>query len=635
MKIKNILGFVIILTALLSLTSAAKVGEACSGIAGLDPGSNLCFKTYLTDHGKFYAYCDGVCKVADGLNGNWDFPTWCATYGKILGDWPGGVTCEDMGPISGNPSNEDFGAAYNYRHNLLSVKDEDSQDIRKYLYDPFGGNPYASWTKESGLISSAIDPAGKVMYGVDANKNKAVNFYDSLERLTRTRFYDSQGIEDYWIDYCYDTFCNNNNPCYAQGSSSYNLLCEIKHKNGKTSFLYDLKARITQKTITIYDEYQGSRSYTFSYSYNNDDSLDTVTFPEGDAIKYEYNLLGQLNSIEYNNEKITNLEYNEFGGITQKEIDPEGDNKVFGSFAYDNKNQLASIYYSKNSPYSTNTQNLLFSRGMRYDKVGNIDAISYIIEANNPTTFIQSYGQPDEDFTYDNLYRLTNADYLTSGTNFEFYYKNLLGDRESKLINGQTTDYNYENKKLTSTTSSENSEFDYDENGNIIFYNDQSRGKESNYIYDSLNRMIKSNTNNIESFYTYDNANQRVVKRSDQGTTFYVYDAGKVAMEEEIPFGGCSRTCGDLNGDNIVNEDDLNLLINYIWGSGIEVTLCAANVDGGLDNLVDYNDVVYLEEYVNHRGAALSCFPGETKLSSDPTLGKTILDLRTDLEDKY
>jgi len=608
---------------LVGLTSAVELGKYCTGVVGLDAGYDLCSKNYMTDHGMFYAYCEGVCKVADGLNGNLNFQQWCANYGENLKDW-GGATCANF-IMSQSYSGGDLGTSYDYRHNPLIVRSNEEGTLREYYYDHFFGIPYASWTRESGWVANAIDPSGKTMWTEDERGSKIVFTYDDLERLTRMRVFNSEGGEDYWIDYCYDGYCNDKSiGCNLEGESSFNFLCEIKHKNGRSFFKYDLKGRLKERKMILYDEYQGYRSYTFYYDYNLDDTLKKVTYPNEDLIEYEYNKLGQITRIKHNGRIISNLDYAGFGGITEKEIDPSGE-EIYASYVYDNKNQLATMYYSKDSPY--NFGNRLFARGMRYDALGNVLGISNNVNEDNPT----SYMGDDEGYTYDGLYRLTTANYYQTSDLYEFTYKNLLGDRGTKTVNGQITNYNYVNNwELESTNGGDNYMFEYDENGNIV--SSLHDGSENDYIYDAMNRMTKAVVDLEENFYTYDENNNRIIKRDGSGTTYYVYDLGKIAIEEKIGNDECSSNCGDINGDGEIDEEDVNSLINYIWGTGKDINLCAANVDGSSGGLVNYEDVMRLYIFVHYTTSYQLLCTYPAKLDENPTKGNTLEQLRLDIE---
>ncbi|MFH1326920.1 MAG: hypothetical protein ABIH59_02230 [archaeon] len=612
-KMKKITLIMFLAVFLLGFVSAS-LGEKCFSNAD-------CESSYLTPEGIFYGYCDKKCVVADGLDGRLDSSSFEETLeSKSI---TGNIASSPTGEIGEYyySSQGDFWASYDYRHNLIGVY-QGGEQLRETLYD-LSGKPYAAWTRESGWVNSAIDPVGNIMKSEDANSNKLVNFYDEFGRLERSRFFNSKGEEDFWIDYCYDSFCNTRESCYREGSSSFNLVCEVKYKNGKNYFYYDILGRVVERTVVVYDSLQGSHAYTFLYEYNDDRSIKSVNYPDGKDLEYDYNSMGQLLSIDYGSESIADFSYEAFGGVNEKVLDPSGD-KIYANYDYDEKNQLNSLFYSRGSPYNMNQE--LFSRGMTYDYVGNVKGISYSVDSGAPGVFQGA----DDSFVYDNLYRLTNAIY--PGQTFGFTYKDLLGDRATKTIGAQTTTYNYEDGRLMSMASPEQEIFEYDENGNLILWKDLSLGKTSIYIYDSLNRMLLSDVMGSVSLYTYDDSNHRVVKKSSAGTTFYVYDAGNVVLEESFDYGECAYGCGDLNGDNIIDTHDFNALLNVVFFSLVEPpTLCAADLDES--GTIDYNDLPILANAVYGEGA-LSC-SGQGTLSDDLRLGKTINDVEFYLKSTF
>lgn len=638
------------------------IGTPCS------TNSNCC-PHYVTDHGTFYGYCDGTCKPADGINGNKNENQWCKTelfdeasgsideyydsfspgcygdgFGGILGwNWnsindysvkEGKHQCDLLFPgYSGAITGGAFTANYDYKGNQLRVFDDavNPELLESTFYDTKGyGASYASISKISGQVVSSLDPVGNLLESKDANGNKVQNYYDNLDRLKKSIFYDSNGNKDFSIKYYYDTYSqfSGEESCSTTGNS-LNLLCEIRDDSGFIKFRYDERTRVVWQEKTIYDEDFGRRIYTTMFEYDSLDNVRSVTLPSQDKLVYEYDSLNQLKKIKYWNqadgseEVIADLSYTATGAIKQKVLNPnDAVNKIYADYEYDAKDQVIELYYSKQDSRDQGVS--LFQRRIDYDEVGNVLGIRYNIDSS-----VQN-----EQYVYDNLYRLTHAVY--PGKVFDYDYLNTLGDRQVKTVNAQTTTYTYDpirNILISFIVSGGGSapvgttSLIYDERGNLLT-SSFSGGIVNSFVYDSLNRMIQSLTGNVlVGEYTYDYTNKRIKKKTQYETTFYLYQGDNVLQEEVFSVDSCSVGCGNTDGDenNLINTDDINQYINFFYGVGESPILCASDVDGSGE--VDISDLKYLIDFTFGVQSTLLC-ANPTKLSSDPLQGHTLEDIK-------
>jgi len=507
-----------------------------------------------------------------------------------------------------------FIAKYDYFGNQMQVADEEGM-ISTVYYDTLGHKqPYAIYSKDNGWTYLSKDPSGKILEIIDPKLNKAANEYDAYGRLLDSYYYDAIETLNYHIHYCYDTDCGGT-PCYdysvSSSTSSFNLLCEVQDNSGSTKFTYDEKSRIVSKQKTISDAATGDVVWDISYTYNPDDTLKTLTLPDASIITYNYNALGQVIDIFHAGTKIAHLTYEDFGGIDTKNINPNAANneKINSDHTYNNKDQLT--YFTHDTGSGTN----LLKRYMNYDLVGNIDDIGYTGASSN-----------DEDYVYDNIYRLRSATYAGDKT-FNYHYKNVLGDRSSIVIDGVTTTYQYDPTRvgrLASTTggASPISLIQYDDSGNIQSLTQD--GSIKGFDYDTLNRMTTyaiGNQGPLEH-YSYDYANQRVKKKSklDDITTFYLYQGNNIIYEEY--YEGCPVDCGDIDGSGTVDYIDLSRAINRIFGTDTISAGCGIDVDGSGE--ANYEDLKDIYQYIKNGAGTLNC--GEGAIPEDPTNENAIED---------
>jgi hypothetical protein len=652
----------------------------CPGTGTSCTSVSQCCPNYVTDHGTFYGYCSattGTCSAADGINGNLNEQDWCrsfiydtsgnkrssaafytsytsrtGTYLNFLG-WDdakvasfktktGLHPCELLFPgFEGIPKTDTyqtqgtgFKANYDYQNNQVKIFDDTNTLIESRYFDTKGyGSMYASDSSVSGLVVSSTDPMGKAWQTKDANGNMVRNYYDQQDRLTKAEYYKGTTI-NYVVKYFYDTY----DPFYGGGNcsetgSSFNLLCEVQDSSSKTKFTYDLRARVKKVDRTIYDSIQGDRVYTLNYNYNSGNSLVSLTMPDGLVLKYLYNSLSQIIGLNYNNQNIATLSYDASGALKQKILNPSATNPseiIYGDYFYDAKQQLRAIFYSNQQPQNTATA--LFQRSMQYDKVGNVANISYAVNLANPTNMVN----PEERYSYDRIYRITQALYQGDRT-YNYVYANTLGDRQSMslTLSGQptpaSTTYSYTNKKLATFTvagapvANGTTSIQYDSNGNALKV--AAPDYNAGFTYDSLNRLKNTSMNSQESQYFYDYTNHRIKKITPLGTTFYLYNGNQVIYEEIVPPGSCLYTCGDVNGDGTVNLEDVNGFVNFVYGSTSNVMyLCPADLDN--NKVVDVDDLKKLIDVVVKTKYAMPTCGNATALAADPSLGTKASDIK-------
>jgi len=638
---KNKLLIIGIFLLVVTIFQVSASTSACKAIGSTCSDTTECCPTYLTDHGNFYGYCDTECKPSDGLNGDYNNLEWCSNIVSVprlytfyssyqqtssspvhnfLG-WPQGTSCSNLFPefttnmYSLGPG---FSGIYDSRNNLISIYDESSKRIETNYQDNYGyGGAYATDSAVSGATIVSKDPSGKVLQVVDANRNKVQNYYDSLNRLVKSEYYISSQL-NYKVEYYYDTYSSfsGGDKCTQDENgnliSSLNLLCEVRDNSGYTKFTYDQRARVIKQEKTIYesDIKISDRTYILKFSYDSANNILRTILPDNNSIYYYYNNIGQLEKLKYGateqgSQEITNLSYNAFGGVQTKTLDPQGTNKITASFTYNQKQLLTSLLFSGTT--------FNFGRTMAYDLVGNVLGISHSVDQNNPGVITQNTPL-NEKYTYDSLYRLNQTIYNEAGKPpgiITYNYKNLWGDRNNIVISNTpgltSTTYSYSdnNFRLTSSVSgSKETAYEYDWVGNIVR---ASGNSDSQFVYDALNRMVTSKVSGEESQYIYDYNNERVKKKTPTDVTFYLYQGNNVIYEEKINLGtpACPVKCGDITGDDKVDVDDFNYLLNYFYGVSPAKNLCAADVDNS--GKIDAADLTYLAENIYKNGSAPNC----------------------------
>jgi len=468
--------------------------------------------------------------------------------------------------------------------------DYDSLNLTTRLTDPL-----------QGLTSFSYDPNGNLLSVTDA-RNKITGYsYDNMDRAS-TRTDPLLRQESYLYD--------------ANG----NLRQVTDRKNQVTSYSYDSLDRLTLITYadlsaTSYNYDNANRltsvvdsiSGTISYVYDNFDRVLSETTPRG-TVNYTYDASGRRTSMTVPGQTVINYTYDNADRLTQITqgistvivgYDDAGrrsslalPNGVVTEYGYDVASNLTSLTYRKGA---TTLGNLTYE----YDAVGRVTKVGGSFSrtglpqplstgsynsANQQTTF------GTQSLTYDdngnlisdgiNSYGWNARDQLVSisgpGLTATFQY-DALGRRISKLINGATTGYLYDEQDVVQEqggTASVNilSGQDVDEVlartdssganypitdmlGSIVALTDSAGGIQTHYIYEPFGKTSASGAPS-GSAYEY-------TGRENDGTGLYYYRARyyspalqRFMSEDPIEFMG-----GDINiytyvGNNPVSSND-------------------------------------------------------------------------------
>ena len=131
-----------------------------------------------------------------------------------------------------------------------------------------------------------------------------------------------------------------------------------------------------------------------------------MTYPDDSNVTYEYDTLGRVTKIKYNDSNVAEYEYDE---LSRRKLLTLG-NDANAVYEYNINNWLISLVNH------INDVNVSFEYD-KYDKVGNRK--SCVIDNNSAAAYV---------FDYDEIYRLVFADY--NDGNFVDYTYDALGNRD-------------------------------------------------------------------------------------------------------------------------------------------------------------------------------------------------------------
>lgn len=387
-------------------------------------------------------------------------------------------------------------------------------------------------TDAGGKLKSVTDPGGKITYtyGSTGNPTKIV-----CGSATHTMEYDLLGRRTKLVDpnagtilYEYDgwgnlkkqtdargeveTYTYGDNgllQTYKRGTESFSYTYDPTYKGQvksiayggvRTEFSYGSYGRLLSKTETV-----DSKSFQFSYSYNDKGQLITTTYPNSKAVKYEY-ANGDLYKIIWQPSSTTVWQKNNENAKGQILSVALG-NGLQESFAYNAIGVSTSIQTLKG------TSSLLNIAYQNIDSRGNI-------KTRNDQSKSQS-----EHFTYDSMNRLTTGVEYSENGNITF--KSDAGTYQY--------DANHPNAVSTvspgTNTALVNSNLSVSYNSVRMPVEIVEDGKIYTITYNGENNRIKSlyKENNATVFTKYySGPYEEIQKGSSSQKNYYIYAGGKI-----------------------------------------------------------------------------------------------------------
>ena len=411
-----------------------------------------------------------------------------------------------------DPSGNQWRYTYDEHNNLTSILDPLGNSI-SYTYDPKGRK--TSFTDANGNTTS---------FSYD-NNNCLSSFTDSLGNLTvftcdavgnRTSVTDPNGNITF---FAYDANRKVKGVSEPYGTVSYtyddngNLATRTDQNGNTTQYDYDGNfnlLKITYPTYTVqfgYDELDNLNQVVdpvgvSTYNYDEEGRLISYTDKNGYSVNYSYDVLGNSSSITYPGNKAVTYNYDQ-ENLLKKVIDWLGGQTNYSD--YDERRLLRLVTL----PNGTRIQ-------YDYDEAGRIKSIKNLDLANN---IIASY-------TYE---LKPNGDILFEEIN------------QPLLPSFSSADINYTYGPDNRIVSANGTDFQYDNNGNLI-----QKGN-INYQYDYENRLVKVNTISDTWEYIYDGLGNRICMKHNDEVHWYLLDPR-----------GISRVLAEY--------DDHGIIAHYVYG---------------------------------------------------------------------
>ena len=385
---------------------------------------------------------------------------------------------------------------------------------------------------DAGLSKYEYDERGNLLYSINQKQNfddtKVVYSYDAMNRPLTITYPSSDQISN--VQYIYHTEAGNN-----RGKLKAQL-----DGSGAIVYEYGNMGEVIQTCRTVVDPTDvGVRTFVHTYDYDSWNRLETMSYPDGEILIYDYDMGGSLISMQ-NQEGypyVRNVAYNEFGQKTKVEFG----NGTVNTYEYTGVlNRL-----DKAQATASNAENML-NNTYTYDLIGNITSI----ENSSGTSQLNNNlgGKYSNTYKYDNFNRLlfsegkwtgeniggVNDQSASYGTEMKYGLLHRIYNKAQRHIkNGAsvtensynhsynyTYDGNYNGNSFNVANALKNitdggaelEKFEYDPNGNVTLH-DRSGELNKIILWDEANRIkaVKVGSKRLQH-NIYDASGERVLK---------------------------------------------------------------------------------------------------------------------------
>lgn len=447
------------------------------------------------------------------------------------------------------------------------------------------------------LTRYEYDMAGRVISKQHPSIGTVKMTYDNLGNMLSYQTSNMGENEQITYDYDFNHLVEIHYPkhkendvkyTYGGVNAEYNRVGKvalIEDGSGAQEFYYGRMGEITKIRRTLVIPNNAVATYTAEWEYDTWNRLMSMKYPDGEVVKYSYDLGGNLKSVQ--GEKcdaytyVENIGYNQF----EQKIYMKYGNGTETFYGYDDIRRRLESLTVHSSSYDGNIMNnkyqfdamdniihVLNDVTPQVDVLGGKMETSYGYDCWSRLTYAKGefsgpegkYGSKGAMYElkmgYDKLYNVTSKNLSMSQSNIQF---------DGTLYAGHTLDYHYDNAnpfKLVSVTSNEYKtddltqkeeksvksyvayEFDADGNlketksGHNEKEDDQTSVNDSKIdalknrklLWDDEDHLIAVNDNGYVARYWYDSKGDRVVKMSSGSEAVYLN--GKMASDTKSDF---------------------------------------------------------------------------------------------------
>lgn len=478
-------------------------------------------------------------------------------------------------------------------HTLKTVKKhENGEDPATTKFDFDGIGQLLKVTDPAGKFTEyTYDMAGRKLSVANPSAGTTKFTYDNLGNvLTKTTGKGDVVTYKYEYNrlveqiYGNDKWKNNVKYTYGGVDAKHNRvgrLALVEDGSGAQEYFYGKMGEVEKIRRTIIIPGVDVATYTTEWKYDSWNRIQEMIYPDGEKIKYYYNLGGQLQRIlgqkNYICTYIDSIRYDKY---EQRSYIKYG-NGTETTYDYDPVNRrLDTMTVSNEKSKAEGAKGVFLNNVYKYDAAGNIISVTNSSALNSGIGGTMTHEYTYDDWYrlktangvfesadkakraeysltmgYDNLYNITSKKLTMSQTNLQFAGKlsaghefsyNYSTDNPMQLASVETKQYNVDgeienvDEALAKNLHTQNYEFD--KNGNMISVSVAKKeepkpetenpeeqqasedGKDvlKSFLWDEENRLLAVNNNGSVSCYFYDAAGERTVKLTSESEMVHV-----------------------------------------------------------------------------------------------------------------
>ncbi len=414
---------------------------------------------------------------------------------------------------------EEISTVYTYdrRNNLTSVTDANG-NTTQYEYDK-QDRLIKTTSSDTGISSYTYDRNGNLKTKTDAKKVTATYSYDQANRLIKSEFPDPKENVTYFYDSC---------------GNGKGRLCAMTDLSGTTSYEYTIKGQIKKDTRTI-----DTNTFVTEYSYDKNGNVATIKYPSGRIITYTYandKVTGILNNGVV---LASNVAYKPFGDLSTLTLG----NGIQQANTYDQQYRVTKLttqgvqnldyFYDKNGNIIGITNNLDNTKNENYgydgfDRLANTQGtwgrVIYTYDGvGNRKTEITGTGSSSYSYTNNRLLAVTGEKnysfaYDQNGNTSQENSKQYIYNQNQQLVKvtEQVIARNEQGQEVISVSAK--GEYVYNENGQRV--KKTVNGQTTDFVFDQQGKLLlESGTTN----YDYVFLNGNLIAKLDKLNIYYVH----------------------------------------------------------------------------------------------------------------
>lgn len=439
-------------------------------------------------------------------------------FGEAYGDFLSSQDVETYYPLNENSGDTRYGYTalmYSTSGALLRIRqggiDRSSELERVYSYYSGTHLIRTERTPEVGTIFYTYGQAGLLKSKQTGSGSPITFIYDGAGRKIYEDYDNNDGTTDNSFGYDF-----NGNMSWADNGFS------------RWEYQYNSNDDLESENLIV-----GNQSYFFDYDYNYDGKLDSVTYPDGEAIHLQPNANGNPTAV---GKYASNIKYHDNASVSEITYG----NGVVGRFPQTAK--LLQDYVE----YSNFQNDVSIKEDYFHDFRGNIFSVSSNVSSNGTIggTVTEVFRHNPRGFL---VYASTRA-----GT-FAYTYDQI-GNIQTRTLNGNISTYNFRPDPVTSrghallesiTSNGQTLPVGHDSDGNITSIRDMAysfdnskRLMEANgvsYVYDALGRKLLRNYEGLEELTIYSKAGMLLMQSDAKSYSNFIYAHNRLIAQNNLP----------------------------------------------------------------------------------------------------